>query len=49
MLLTWSRILTNCAQNTVSQGMTCGTSGVINAVYTLPFGKGQPLANSLAG
>ena len=23
--------------------------GVINAVYTLPFGKGQPLANSLAG
>ena len=23
--------------------------GVINAVYTLPFGKGQPLANSLEG
>jgi hypothetical protein len=23
--------------------------GVINAVYTLPFGKGQPLANSLGG
>ena len=23
--------------------------GVINAVYTLPFGKGQPIANSLAG
>jgi hypothetical protein len=23
--------------------------GVINAVYTLPFGKGQPFANSLAG
>jgi hypothetical protein len=23
--------------------------GVINAVYTLPFGKGQPLANSLVG